>query len=125
MFKSAADKMAAFDFSEMTRPKFFESAMFVLREYQKNIQIILDATITFLRETKFQLPGFEEKMSGLEVYHTFSTFVADVSEEAIIKIPEYIASTFRMIIDYVREIEFTFPATNYVLRGEEILEDLS
>merc|ERR1712142_576797 len=124
MFKKAADKIAELDFSKIST-RVSDSAMFIVREYQKNIQIILDATIKFLRETKFQIPGFEEKMSGLEIYQTFSTFVADVSEEAIEKIPEYITSTFKMIIDYFRGIEFTFPGSSYVMRGEEILDDLS
>jgi len=124
MFKRAADKIAELDFSKIST-RVSDSAMFIVREYQKNIQIILDATIKFLRETKFQIPGFEEKMSGLEIYQTFSTFVADVSEEAIEKIPEYITSTFKMIIDYFRGIEFTFPGSSYVMRGEEILDDLS
>jgi len=127
MFKRAADKIAELDFSKinMVLDRVSDSALFIIREYQKNIQIIIDATINFLRETRFQIPGFDEKMSGLEVYQTFSTFVADVSEEAIVKIPEYIASTFRLITDYFRGIEFTFPGTSYIMRGGEILDDLS
>merc|ERR550519_1987024 len=121
MFKRAADKIAAFEFPEITRPKFFELA----GEFQNKIQIILDATINFLRETRFQIPGFEEKMSGLEVYQTFTTFVADVSEEAVIKIPEYISFLFRNPIDNFRGLEFTFPGSSHVMRVGEILDDLS
>merc|ERR1712168_837817 len=124
MFKRAVDKIAELDFSEIST-RVSDSAMFSVGEFQNNIQIILDATINFLRETKFQIPGFEEKMSGLEVYQTFSTFVADVSEEAIVKIPEYITSTFKIIIDGFREIEFTFPGSSFIVSGEEILNDLS
>jgi len=124
MFKRAVDKIAELDFSEIST-RVSDSAMFSVGEFQNNIQIILDATINFLRETKFQIPGFEEKMSGLEVYQTFSTFVADVSEEAIVKIPEYITSTFKIIIDGFREIEFMFPGSSFIVSGEEILNDLS
>jgi len=104
--------------------KVSDSTMLILREYQKNVQILLDAAIRFLREIKFQFPGFEEKLSGLEVYQKFSTFVADLSEDAIIKVPEFFASKFETILDYIRSIEFTLPGSSYSVNGGEILDDL-
>lgn len=101
-----------------------DKTIVMLKDYQKKLEVVLDAVITFLRETKFQIPGFEQKLSGLELYQKYTAFVADVSEEAVQKIPEYFASMFKVILDYVKATEFTFPGSNYVVRGEEIIDDL-
>lgn len=123
VLKRAADTFSALNLSDVTT-KVSDSTMLILREYQKNVQILLDAAIRFLREIRFQFPGFEEKLSGLEVYQKFSTFVADVSEEAIIKVPEFFASQFETVLDHIRSIEFTLPGSSYSVSGREILDDL-
>ncbi|XP_032399124.1 apolipoprotein B-100 [Etheostoma spectabile] len=97
-----------------------EKTIFILRVYQKRVEIVLK----FLKETKFQIPGYEQRLSGLEVYQKCSAFVADVSEEAVQKVPEYFASMFRAVLDYFQAIEFTLPGSNHVVRGREILDDL-
>lgn len=122
MFKRAADNFASVDLSKIMTVT--DSAILIVKQYQKNIEILLDAVITFLRETTFQIPGYENRLSGLEVYQKCSAFVADVSEEALQKIPEYFASMFTEIVDYIRIIEFTLPGSNYVVSGKEILDDL-
>ncbi|KAF1376723.1 hypothetical protein PFLUV_G00214430 [Perca fluviatilis] len=101
-----------------------DKTILILRAYQKKVKIVLDAVVKFLKETKFQIPGYEQKLSGLEVYQKCSAFVADVSEEAVHKVPEYFASMFRAVLDYFQAIEFTLPGSNHVVRGREILDDL-
>lgn len=101
-----------------------EKTIVILKEYQKKAQIVLDAVVKFLRETKFQIPGYEQRLSGLEVYQKFSAFVADVSEEALQKISQYFASKSMAILDYIRSVEFRLPGSNYIVRGSEILDDL-
>lgn len=101
-----------------------DNTISVFKVYQKKIEMIMGAVVKFLRETKFLIPGHEERLSGLEIYQKFTAFVADVSEEAIVKIPEYFTSMSTMVIDYIRSIEFTLPGSNYVVIGGEILDDL-
>lgn len=101
-----------------------DKTILILKEYQKKLEIVLDAVVKFLRETKFQIPGYEQKLSGLEVYQKVTAFVADVSEEAVQKIPDYFASMFKIVFDYLQAIEFTLPGSNYIVRGREILDDL-
>uniref|UniRef100_A0A3Q1IQG0 Vitellogenin domain-containing protein n=1 Tax=Anabas testudineus TaxID=64144 RepID=A0A3Q1IQG0_ANATE len=101
-----------------------DKTIVILKEYQKKLEIVLDAVVKFLKETKFQIPGYEQKLSGLEVYQKFTGFVADVSEEAVQKIPEYFASMFRVVLDYLQAIEFTLPGSTYIVSGREILDDL-
>lgn len=123
MFKRAVDNLASVNPSSVMTIV-TDNTIFVLKEYQKKVEMVFDAVVKFLRETRFQIPGYEQRLSGLEVYQKFSAFVADVSEEAVQKIPEYFANMFTAVIDYFNTIEFTLPGSNYVVRGTEILDDL-
>lgn len=120
MFKRAIDNLAAVDPSSVS-----DKAIMILKEYQKKVEIVLDAVVKFLRETKFQIPGFEQRVSGLEVYRTFSGFVADITEEAMQKVPDYLLSCCKAVIDHIESTEFTIPGSSYILSGREILADLS
>lgn len=123
MFKKAFDNLAAVNPSNVMTTV-TDKSILILKEYQKKVEIVLDAVVKFLRETKFQIPGYQQRLSGLEIYQKFSAFVADVSEEAVQKVPEYFASMFTAVLDYFKSIEFTLPGSNYVVRGREILDDL-
>lgn len=125
--KTVVDK--AFDHLAAVRRSNFvtdltDNTISVLKVYQKRVEMIMGAVVKFLRETKFLIPGHEERLSGLEIYQKFTAFVADASEEAIEKIPAYFTSMSTMVVDYIRSIEFTLPGSNYVVRGGEILDDL-
>lgn len=123
MFKRAIDNLAAVSPSDVMTTV-TEKTVLILREYQKKVEIVLDAVVKFLRETKFQIPGYEQRLSGLEVYQKFTTFVADVSEEAVQKIPKYFTSMFRTVIDYFQSIEFTL-SDSYIVSVRQFVEDLS
>lgn len=125
--KTVVDK--AFDHLAAVRRSNFVTALTdntisVLKVYQKRVEMIMGAVVKFLRETKFLIPGHEERLSGLEIYQKFTAFVADASEEAIVNIPAYFTSMSTMVVDYIRSIEFTLPGSNYVVRGGDILDDL-
>ncbi|KAK5884319.1 hypothetical protein CesoFtcFv8_018155 [Champsocephalus esox] len=123
MFKRAIDNFAAVNPS-IVMTTVTDKTILILQEYQKKVAIVLDAVVKFLRETKFQLPGYEQRLSGLEAYQELSTFIADVSEEAVQRVPEYFASMFKAVLDYVQAIEFTLPGSNHVVIGREVLDDL-
>uniref|UniRef100_A0A8D3B7A4 Vitellogenin domain-containing protein n=1 Tax=Scophthalmus maximus TaxID=52904 RepID=A0A8D3B7A4_SCOMX len=124
VFKRAVDKLAEVNPSNVVTAV-TDKTMWILKKYQKKVETILDAVVQFLRETTFQIPGYEQRMSGLEMYQTFSAFVADVSEEAVLRIPEYFASIFTSVLDYFRAIEFSLPGSNHIVSGREIIDDLS
>lgn len=123
MLKRASDNIRAMDLSQIPI-RVSDSAMLILREYQKSIRVILDAAIKFLRETKFQIPGYTGKMSGLEIYRKLSTFVAKAVEDTIVKVPELFASKFMVVLESFREHEFSFPGSSRIVKGKEILDDL-
>lgn len=123
MFKHAFDKLAAAKPSHVITTV-TENIITITKGYQKRVEIILNAAIKFLRDTKFQLPGYEKKLSGLEIYQKSSTFVAEVIEKAVRVIPQYMFPVFRNVLDYTSAIEFRFPGSKYVIMDREILDDL-
>ncbi|XP_041660813.1 apolipoprotein B-100-like [Cheilinus undulatus] len=124
MLKNAVDNLANVDPSSVMTTV-TDKAIMMLKRYQQRVNMVLDAVVKFLRETKFQFPGYEERLSGLEIYQKLSAFVADVTEEAVQKIPEYFSTMFTTALDYFRSIEFTIPGSNYIVSGREVLDDLS
>uniref|UniRef100_A0A3B3XEJ0 Apolipoprotein Ba n=1 Tax=Poecilia mexicana TaxID=48701 RepID=A0A3B3XEJ0_9TELE len=123
VFKKAVEKL-----SDVTSSDFMttvtDRTVLILKESQKKVELVLDAVINFLRHTKFQIPGYDRRLSGLEVYQEFSTFVADVSEEAVEKFPEYFATIFASVFDHIQAVEFTIPGSNTIVTGQELFDDL-
>ncbi|KAM9840237.1 apolipoprotein B-100-like [Aulostomus maculatus] len=124
MIKRAVNNLAAVNPSNMLTTA-TDNGIVMLKAYQQKFEIVLDAIVKFLRETRFQIPGYEERLSGLEVYQKFSTFSADVSEEAIQRIPQYFSSMFTAVVEYIEAIEFTIPGSSHIVSGRDILDDLS
>lgn len=122
MFKQAFENLATAKPSHVMTTV-TENMITIAKRYQKRVELFLNAVVKFLKDTKFQLPGYEKKLSGLEIFQKSSTFVAEVSEKAVRLIPDYISPVFRNVLDYVSEIEFTLPGSKYVVRGREILDD--
>ncbi|XP_033846420.1 apolipoprotein B-100-like [Periophthalmus magnuspinnatus] len=122
MFKQTIETVSAMEpYEYMTT--FADDAILSLRTCRTRVAMILDAVVKFLGETNFQLPGYTEKVTGLELYKIGAEFVSDVSKEAIDKIPEYISSVFTPVIEYFKTLEFQF--SNSIVRGSEILEDFT
>lgn len=122
MFKQAFENLATAKPSHVMTAV-TENMITMAKRYQKRVELFLNAVVKFLKDTKFQLPGYEKKLSGLEIFQKSSTFVAEVSEKAVRLIPDYISPVFRNVLNYVSEIEFTLPGSKYVVRGREILDD--
>lgn len=122
MFKQAFENLATANPSHVMTTV-TENMMTIAKHYQRRVELFLNAVVKFLKDTKFQLPGYEKKLSGLEIFQKSSTFVAEVSEKAVRLIPDYISPVFRNVLNYVSEIEFTLPGSKYVVRGREILDD--
>ncbi|XP_020795614.2 LOW QUALITY PROTEIN: apolipoprotein B-100-like [Boleophthalmus pectinirostris] len=122
MFRQTIETVSAMEpYEYMTT--FADDAILSLRTCRTRVTMILDAVVKFLGETKFQLPGYTEKVTGLELYKIGAKFVSDVSKEAIDRIPNYITSVFTPVIEYFKTIEFQF--SNHIVRGSEILEDFT
>jgi len=116
MFEKISAKFEEVGLADLTN-KVSDSAVFVLREYEQKIALLLNAVVDFLREIRIAVPGYEEKLSGLEVYQKFSNFVADVTADAITKVPEILTAYSNMIGDLIAQIRVPI-----LVFGEEEIE---
>lgn len=123
MFNRAFESLAELNLPDIMSAV-TEKTILILKEYKRKVEHVLDAIVKLLRETKFQIPGYEERLSGLEIYQKYNAFVADLSEEAVQKFPEYFASMFASAFDYFEGAEFRLPGSDRIVTGREFLNDL-
>ncbi|XP_036398917.1 apolipoprotein B-100 isoform X2 [Megalops cyprinoides] len=122
MYKKATDGMLV-DLQEVVS-KFSDNARHLLRQYGKNIKVMLDAVIKFLSETKFQLPGSKDKLTGQELFQRASSSVAMAIDQVVQQIADFLESYPEALFDHIRKIEFTIPGTDQVVSGREILDSV-
>ncbi|XP_067273062.1 apolipoprotein B-100-like [Pseudorasbora parva] len=104
--------------------KISQNTLMILRAYQKNIQALLEAATSFMRDTQFQLPGHVEKLSGLEVYNKISVFIFDVIENAITRVPDLFTSYAKAVIEHIKKVEVTIPGSTHIITGRDVLDDI-
>ncbi|XP_048831185.1 apolipoprotein B-100 [Brienomyrus brachyistius] len=123
IYKRAVDSIPAADFQKVSDDltRFIRQ---LLRQYQKNVKLMLDAVMKFLSKTKFQLPGIKEKLTGEELFQRASRSIVRVAEQSNQMIYSFIESNADVFISQVNNIEFTVPSTNYVISGRNIVENV-
>ncbi|XP_057678413.1 apolipoprotein B-100-like [Corythoichthys intestinalis] len=100
-----------------------DQTVITVRKYQTKFELFLDAAVKFLRETKFAIPGYAQRLSGLEVIEKCKTFIVEVYEEANQIFSEFVSSTLKVYIESFEATEFTFPGSSLTVSGREILKD--
>ncbi|XP_072305812.1 uncharacterized protein [Eucyclogobius newberryi] len=122
MFRQTIETVSAMEpYEYMT--SFADDAILTLQSCHTRVAMIVDAVVRFLGETKFQLPSYNEKVSGLELYTVCAKFVSDVSRDVIDKVPKYFSAVLTPIIEHLNMLEFQF--SNHIVSGSEILEDFT
>ncbi|XP_077567704.1 apolipoprotein Bb, tandem duplicate 1 [Stigmatopora nigra] len=76
---------------------------------QKNIQVVLDAIITFLRETKFQLPGSDEMTTLPEVLKKITDNIAISLDQAILVIYHNMEVYHNEFLEKISTMKITMP----------------
>ncbi|KAL7887812.1 hypothetical protein AOLI_G00027860 [Acnodon oligacanthus] len=120
MYRRATEHIVSSDLIHNSN-KLPDKILSTLRAHQRNIQLWLDAAISFLRDTQFQLPGYSEKLSGLELCNKIAVFIADAIEVAITRVSEALATYTESVTDNFRTMEFTVPGTNLLISCRDIL----
>ncbi|XP_041928257.1 apolipoprotein B-100 [Alosa sapidissima] len=113
----AAKGIPSVDLQEM-RNRFSAKARELYKYYEKNARVLLDAILQFIKETKFHLPGLEEKLSGQELYHRVRQSVS----AAIKQVTKSFTSLMEAIYSLISGTEITLPYFDKVIRGQEILD---
>ncbi|XP_071018728.1 apolipoprotein B-100-like [Oncorhynchus clarkii lewisi] len=92
-------------------------------QFQKTIQVFLDAAIKFLRETEFKLPGSEEITTLPEVLKQLTTSIATMVEQAIQMLIDSAEASFNALVDMISDFQVTMPIGD-VMTGAQIIDNM-
>ncbi|XP_071776893.1 apolipoprotein B-100-like [Centroberyx gerrardi] len=92
-------------------------------QYQKTVQVFLDAAIKVLRETQFKLPGSEEVTTVPEVLKKLTSSIAAMLERVIQRIVVNVEYSFNVMIDMISNIQVTMPIGD-VMSGAQIIDQI-
>ncbi|XP_039641503.1 apolipoprotein B-100 isoform X5 [Perca fluviatilis] len=91
----------------------------LLKHSKDTINVFAQSVTQFMSDTKFTVPGSEEKLSSLDMFQGAHQSVSRTTDRAI----QRFASLVEKISKYIREIKFTIPRTD-VFNGNEIIDKL-
>merc|ERR1712168_1352666 len=92
-------------------------------QYQKIVQVFLDAAVKFLRETQFKLPGSDEMTTLPVVLKKLTGTIATVLEKAIQMMLVNAELTFNTMVDMLSNIQVTMPIGD-VMSGAQMIDRL-
>ncbi|XP_046905494.1 apolipoprotein B-100-like isoform X1 [Hypomesus transpacificus] len=91
-------------------------------QYQKTVQVFLDAAVKSLREIQFKLPGSEEMTTLPEVLKKLTTGIAQLLERAVQMLLANVESTFNALMDMISNIQVTMPIGT-VMSGAQFIDE--
>ncbi|NXF47886.1 APOB protein, partial [Oceanites oceanicus] len=119
LYQKAADEAEQFDYQRI-KAKLLDATIDIIEEYHKKIKHLIDSAIEFLKTTKFQVPGLSEKYTGEEIYLMTTEKVAKNADLCLSKLQEY----FDALIAAINELEVRVPASETILRGRNVLDQI-
>ncbi|KAM8725601.1 apolipoprotein B-100-like [Acanthopagrus schlegelii] len=90
-------------------------------QYQKAVQVFLDAAIKFLRETRVKLPGSEEMTPLLEVLNKMTIRITALVEQVTWLVAVNVENASNAIIGMISKIQVTMPIRD-VMAGAKIMD---
>ncbi|XP_077567723.1 apolipoprotein B-100-like [Stigmatopora nigra] len=119
LLNKAVDNIASINPSDMLTSTKDQSVIFA-RKYQRKVLIFLEAVFKCLRDSTFLIPGYSQRLSGLEIYQKCTTFIDEVKH----KISTFALSRLRVAIESFEATEFTFPGSGFTMSGKEMMNDM-
>ncbi|XP_051792719.1 apolipoprotein B-100-like [Acanthochromis polyacanthus] len=92
-------------------------------QYQKNVQVFLDAAIRVLRDTRVKLPGSEEMTPLIEVISKLTTRITNMLEKPSHMVSVNVEYAFNAVVDIISKTEVTMPDGD-VIAGAKIIEQI-
>ncbi|XP_036449677.1 apolipoprotein B-100 [Colossoma macropomum] len=123
MLKRTVQSMPEMNIQEMSS-RVSNNVKELLQNYETNVRVMLDAIMKFLSETKFHLPGFEEKLTGQEMYNKMRRFISMAVRRAASRFTSLMETIADTIASYINGMNFTLPGTDVVIVGKDVLKDL-
>ncbi|XP_029316837.1 apolipoprotein B-100 [Cottoperca gobio] len=119
MYRKASDSLNSIRVQDVIE-SLAHKARQVLKHSEDKSIVLLNQVAQFLSDTKFTLPGSEEKLSSLELFQRVRQSVSRATDRAI----QRLSSLVEKISRYIRGIKFTIPGTDVVVNGNEIRDKL-
>ncbi|XP_057200382.1 apolipoprotein B-100 [Triplophysa rosa] len=123
MLRRSQDSFPQIDLQDLSK-RFSSRVNEHLQNFESNVQILLDAVMTFLSNTKFHLPGLEEKLTGQELYLRMNKSITKAINRATSRLNSLMDTIADTVSDFLNKVEFTFPGTTTVISGKQILKNL-
>ena len=87
-------------------------------EYQKTVQVLLDAVIKVLRETQFKMPGSDEMTTLPEVLKKLTTSIAAMLDATIQITYENMEVYYNAFIENISSIKLRMPVGDAITGGQ-------
>uniref|UniRef100_A0A673C3W4 Apolipoprotein Bb, tandem duplicate 2 n=1 Tax=Sphaeramia orbicularis TaxID=375764 RepID=A0A673C3W4_9TELE len=116
----AYDAAISYDI-QMSQLSIFFRNIFV--QYQKTVQVFLDAIIKLLRETQFRLPGSDEMTTLPEVLKKLTSSIAAVLDKTIQNVYENMEAFYDSLVEFFRNVQVRMPIGD-AINGGQIIENI-
>ncbi|XP_070843707.1 apolipoprotein Bb, tandem duplicate 1 [Chaetodon trifascialis] len=95
----------------------------IIVQYQKTVQVFLDAVIKVLRETEFKLPGSDEVTTVPEVLKKLTNSIAAMLDMAIQSIYENMEVYYNFFVEKISSVKLRMPVGD-AITGNQILDQV-
>ncbi|XP_070704853.1 apolipoprotein Bb, tandem duplicate 1 [Pempheris klunzingeri] len=95
----------------------------IIVQYQKTVQVFLDAIIKILRETQFQLPGSDEMTTLPEVLKKLTSSIAAMLDVTIQSIYENMEVYYNTFVEKISSVKLRMPIGDAVT-GSQIFDQV-
>ncbi|XP_068199368.1 apolipoprotein Bb, tandem duplicate 1, partial [Antennarius striatus] len=109
-----------YDFKMSPLSVFYRS---VIVQYQRTVQVFIDAAVKVLRETQFKLPGSEEMTTLPEVLKRLTSSIATLLKSVIQIVSDTVDIYYNIFVDKISNVKLRMPIGD-VITGNQILEQV-
>uniref|UniRef100_A0A672GNZ2 Vitellogenin domain-containing protein n=1 Tax=Salarias fasciatus TaxID=181472 RepID=A0A672GNZ2_SALFA len=95
----------------------------VIVQYQKTVQVFLDAAIKVLRETQFKMPGSDEMTTLPEVLKKLTSSIAAMLEVAIKAVYDNMEVYYNSFVDMISSVKLRMPVGD-AINGAQVIEQI-
>ncbi|XP_033932300.1 apolipoprotein B-100-like [Pseudochaenichthys georgianus] len=90
----------------------------IIVQYQKTVQVFIDAVVKVLRETQFKLPGSDEMTSLPEVLKKLTSSIAAMLDSTFQIIYENIEVSFNAFVEQISSVKMRMPVGDAITGGQ-------
>lgn len=119
-FTEAYDAAVNYDMQMSQLSIFFRN---IIVQYQKTVQVFLDAIVKVLRETQFKLPGSDEMTTLPEVLKKLTSSIAAMLDATIQAIYENMDVYYDAFVEKISSIKLRMPIGD-VITGNQIFDQV-